>query len=485
MKKIILALLFACVACAPVWAQSAGLKLPPYKRVVLKNGLTVLLMEQTEVPVVSFSFLIKAGSVNDPAGKEGVAALTAGLLRKGTKNRTADQLSNELDFIGGSLGAGAGLDSTGGGAEFVKKDVDKGLDLLADALLNPTFPEDEVKKALAQSIDGIKSAKDNPQAVIGAYYNTYLFGSHPYGRPANGDEKSLANITRDDLVKFYEEKYKAFNTILAVVGDFSAAEMEAKLNAKFGAWGGELMTKTLPPAKKGGKPMTVAALPMSAMQGTPGDAKPFVGKKLLLVDKPNTVQTYFYIGNLGVARSNPDRVGINVVNTLFGGRFTSMLNSELRIKTGLTYGARSSFTFSRQPGAFTISTYTQTATTEKAIDLTLDILRRLHEKGITAEELKSAKEYIKGQYPTRIETTDQLAQQLITNEFYGLGDGEINDYYAKIDAMTLTDAQRIIKQYFPLDNLVFVLVGDAAKIRDVAKKYAPKMDAKAITDAGF
>jgi predicted Zn-dependent peptidase len=470
---------------APVLAQSAGLKLPPYKKLQLKNGMTVLLMEQTEVPVVSFSFIIRAGSVSDPVGKEGVASLTAGLLRKGTKNRTADQLSNELDFIGGSLSFGAGTDFTSGSAEFIKKDLDKGLDLVADTLLNPTFPEDEVKKLLTQSANGVKAAKDNPQVVIGQYYNRYLFGSHPYGRPSGGDETSLASITREDIVKFYGEKYKAFNTILAVVGDFNTADMEAKLNARFGAWGGNLITRTIPPAKKGDKQMTVMAAPVSAIQETPSEPKPFVGKKLLLVDKPNTVQTYFYIGNVGVSRANPDRVGINVVNTLFGGRFTSMLNSELRIKTGLTYGARSFFDQRAQPGAFAISTYTRTETTEKAIDLALDILKRLHEKGVTEEELKSGKEYIKGQFPTSVETTDQLARARANFTFYGLTDAEINDYYTKIDAMTVAEANRIIKKYYPLENLVFVLVGKGSEISKAAQKYAPKVDTKNITDAGF
>jgi predicted Zn-dependent peptidase len=476
---------------APVLAQSAGLKLPPYKKLQLKNGMTVLLMEQTEVPVVSFSFIIRAGSVSDPVGKEGVASLTAGLLRKGTKNRTADQLSNELDFIGGSLGFGAGTDFTSGSAEFIKKDLDKGLDLVADTLLNPTFPDDEVKKLLTQSANGVKAAKDNPQAVIGQYYNRYLFGSHPYGRPSGGDETSLAAITRDDIVKFYNDKYKASNTILAVAGDFNTAEMEAKLNAKFGAWAGDapllrdaVVDKMAKP-KSGKKPMAgpppTAAQPVSNVPAP----QPFVGKKLLLVDKPNTVQTYFYIGNVGVSRANPDRVGINVVNTLFGGRFTSMLNSELRIKTGLTYGARSFFDQRAQPGAFAISTYTRTETTEKALDLALDILKRLHEKGVTEEELKSGKEYIKGQFPTSVETTDQLARALANFTFYGLTDAEINDYYTKIDAMTVAEANRIIKQYYPLDNLVFVLVGKGSEISKVAQKYAPKVDTKAITETGF
>jgi zinc protease len=162
-----------------------------------------------------------------------------------------------------------------------------------------------------------------------------------------------------------------------------------------------------------------------------------------------------------------------------------MLNTELRIKTGLTYGARSSFSQRLRPGPFSISTYTENATTEKAIDLALEVLRRLHEKGITEQELKSAKEYLKGQFPPSIETTDQLAALIAQLEFYGLGAGEVNDYYAKVDSMTVADARRVIKQYFPLDNLVLVLVGKASAIQAVAKKYAPKVDEKQISQPGF
>ncbi|HKC87341.1 MAG TPA: insulinase family protein, partial [Blastocatellia bacterium] len=185
------------------------------------------------------------------------------------------------------------------------------------------------------------------------------------------------------------------------------------------------------------------------------------------------------------ARTNPDRVYIRVVNTLFGGRFTSMLNDALRVSSGLTYGAGSSFSENRARGPFVIGTYTRNATTEKAIDLTLDILKRLHEQGVGEADLKSAKAYIKGQFPPRIETTDQLAAQIAQLEFFGLDEREINDFNAKIDAMTLDDARRVIKQYFPLDNLVFVLIGKANEIESVAKKYAPKMDTKSISQPGF
>lgn len=444
------------------FVSAEGLKLPPYKKLKLKNGLTVLLMEQHEIPIISFSFLVKTGSTADPAGKEGVASLTASLLRKGTKSRSSEQLSAELDFIGGQLSAGADYDYTSGRAEFLKKDLAKGLDLLSDALLNPTFPADEVTKLLKQSIDSAKSAKDQAGAVIGDYFAAYLYGSHPYGRPTDGDQKSLSNITREDITKFYESYYTPSNTILAVAGDFNSAEMEKLLTDKFGGWADKKAPAVNLPA-----PATVS------------------GKKLLLVDKPDSTQTYFEIGNVGVARTNPDRVYIGVINTLFGGRFTSMLNDALRVSSGLTYGARSSFDQRKAAGPFAISTYTRNATTEKAIDMALDILKRLHEKGITEEDLNSAKNYIKGQYPPRIETTDQQANLMAQLEFYGLDERDINEYYAKIDSMTLADAQRIIKQYFPLENLVFVLVGKASEIESVAKKYATKFDTKSINQPGF
>ena len=162
-----------------------------------------------------------------------------------------------------------------------------------------------------------------------------------------------------------------------------------------------------------------------------------------------------------------------------------MLNTELRIKSGLTYGARSSFIRFRLAGPFVISTYTRNETTEKAIDMTLDVLKRLHEKGVSEDELKSAKTYLKGQFPTTIETGDQLADLLAQLELYGLDASDVNGYYAKIDSMTMADAQRVIKQYFPIDSLVFVLIGKASEIEPIVRKYAPRIDKKTISQVGF
>jgi len=452
----------SCALSAVAQGPSVELKLPPYRKVKLENGMTLLLMEQHEVPLVSFSVVVRSGATADPAGKEGLASVTAELLRKGTKTWTADQLSGELDFIGGQLAANAAADSTSVAAEFVKKDLAKGLDLLADVIVNPTFPEDEVTKIVKQRLDGIKASKDRAQGAIGQYFNRYLYGSHPYGRPPAGDESSLAALTRDDVVRFYGANYIPGGIIFAASGDFFTSEMEKLLTGKFSTWQA--------------KPSTAVRVP---------DPTPAQGKRLLLVDKPDSTQTFFRIGNVGVARSNPDRVWIDVVNTLFGGRFTSWLNTELRIKSGLTYGASSRFDERLKPGPFFISSFTPNSTTAQALDLALATLQRLHEAGITKEELQSAKTYIKGQFPPEIETTDRLAATIAELEFFSLDEREVNTFYSKVDAMTLADAKRIVREYFPLEKLVFVLIGKASEIEPVVKKYAKTMDKKGITEPGF
>src|SRR5580704_10898839 len=198
---------FLLLFCPAAPAQS--LHLPAHEKIVLKNGLTVLLMEKRGVPLINIFALVKTGAAADPAGQEGLASITASLLRKGTKARTAQQFAADFDYIGGSFGSDTGADFTDVSAEFLTKDLASGLELFSDALLHPVFPQSETDKILAQSLDGVKSAKDDPQSVLGFYYAGYLYGPHPYGRPSDGDEVSLKRIQRDTIVKFYEANYAA------------------------------------------------------------------------------------------------------------------------------------------------------------------------------------------------------------------------------------------------------------------------------------
>jgi predicted Zn-dependent peptidase len=214
-------------------------------------------------------------------------------------------------------------------------------------------------------------------------------------------------------------------------------------------------------------------------------AAPAKGKRLLLIDKPDATQTYFAVGNIGTAVNDHDRVATRVVNTIFGGRFTSELNEALRVESGYTYGAGSSFDSRKTPGPFVIRSFTKNETTTPAIDLALQVLQKLHKNGVTAEQLASAKSYIKGQFPPSIETSAQLARRIVTDDFYGMNDDEVNQLEARVDAVTPEIARQVIEKHFPLDNLVFVLIGKASAIRPAVKKYADKMDERAISEPGF
>jgi predicted Zn-dependent peptidase len=209
------------------------------------------------------------------------------------------------------------------------------------------------------------------------------------------------------------------------------------------------------------------------------------GKRLLLVDKPDATQTYFAIGNVGVSATDPDRVAIRVVNTAFGGTFASLLNSALRIESGYTYGANSFFQMEKAAGPFAIYSFTKNETTVPAIDLALKVLDDFHKNGLTQAQLDTAKKYIKGQFPPRIETSGQLASRIASNEFYGLDDNEINQLESRIDAVTVESARQVIAKHFPKENLVFTLIGKASEIRPAVKKYADTMDERKISEPGF
>ena len=248
-----------------------------------------------------------------------------------------------------------------------------------------------------------------------------------------------------------------------MTGDFKSADMKKRLTDAFGGW-----TKTKLPVP--------AAVPPAKI----------TGRQVLLVDAPGAAQTYFLMGNIGVSRKYADRAPLDVVNTLFGGRFTSMLNSELRIKSGLTYGARSQLVRATQPGQWQIASYTRTDATVQAADLALETFARFKQgDAIDATALDSGKTYLLGQFPTQLETSPQWARQLAELEFYGLNRSYVEGYGPALASVTLADAARVSAEVYPSpDNLVIVFIGDAAKIRDGIRKYGPLTEMK-LTDPAF
>ncbi len=444
---------------------AAQVRLPQYTRQVLPNGVVLDLMPRKDVPLITLRAVVKGGAESDPGEMAGLAAVTAELLRRGTATRSSDQFSEDLDSLGATFQAGVNEQSTWIQSEFLSRNLDRGLELFAEAIVKPAFPEPEVKKALAQRIDASRSQKDMPPAAIPLYFRSFFYGpDHPYGRPSAGDEVTLAGVSRKHIADYHARTYVGGNMIIIAAGDFDPAALAPKLAGAFGpvaAGTAYVWKKDSPPARG-------------------------ASARLLLVDKPDATQTYFMIGQPGIHRTHPDRVPLWLVNTLFGGRFTSMLNDQLRVTSGLTYGAGSFVEESRLTGAIVLNTYTPLATTEKAIDMALDVQKRLYEKGITADQLASAKAYVKGTFPMRaLETTDQLAAMLGQMELFGLGRGEVDDLFARIDSVTLERANAVAKKYYEPANLCFTLLGNASKIRAIAAKYAPKVEEVPITKAGF
>lgn len=443
----------------------AQVKLPPYSRQTLPNGAVLDLIPRKDVPLATLTVVIRGGAESDPAGQEGLAGVTAELLRRGTATRTADRFSEELESLGATYRAGADRQATLVAAEFLSKSAPQAIGLLADAILNPTFPAEEVKKALAQRIDAAKSVKDNPMAAAAEYFQAFFYApGHPYAAPVNGDEISLAKIDRAAIAGYHRSMYTGANLIVIAAGDFDPTAL------------GTLLTKTF------------GSVPHGTAYEWRKDQPPARAEKprLLLVDKPDLTQTYFQIGQPGISYTHPDRTVLWLVNTLFGGRFTSMLNEELRVKSGLTYGARCSLERDRLTGAIAISTYTRTESTQKAIDLALDVLRRLNEKGIDRAQLASAKAYLKGTFPSQnLETADQIAGVVAELELYGLGKDEIDGLFARIDAVTLDAANAAARKYYRPEGLVFLLLGNAAKVREAARKYAPEMMETGIQSPGI
>jgi predicted Zn-dependent peptidase len=442
---------------------AAGVKLPAYQSSTLANGTLVVLVEKRDTPLVSMNVTVRGGALGDPYGKDGVASLFADLIQRGAGARDAAQFAEAIENAGGILTAGAGSESLSVGASFLARDVDLMLELVADALQRPRLDAVEFDKARTLAVQSIVAAKDSdPRRLIDSYGDAWLFRGHPYGRPVGGSESALAAISLDDLKRYYTDQIGGDRLIIVVVGDIDSAAMMKKLEESFGSW------------RKAAAAVPVVAAPERVK-----------GRPVLLIDKPGATQTYFWLGNVGASRTDPARSAQSVVNTVFGGRFTSMLNTELRVKSGLTYGARASFNRGLQPGAFSIASYTETATTTQAIDLAFETLARLRKDGLDAAQLQSSQSYILGQFPPTLETSGQIAARLADMMFYGLGPEDVNEYADRVMQVDAAAVRSAIELSFPHpDDLVIVLIGDAAKIRDAVRKYGPVTEMK-ISDPQF
>lgn len=437
------ATVLSLVPAAP--SGAAPVPLPPVTRARLKNGLTVLIVPSHRLPVVSLRMVTRAGSATDPAGREGLAGLTADLMTQGAAARNARQVAEAIAFVGGSLEASAGAEQLVVTCEVMSRDLGAGLELFHDVIVAPTFPAEEFARQKSEALAAIASDRDDPGTVADNGVLPFAFGSSALGHPVSGWEKSVAKLTRDDVVAFHAGHVTPSNALLAVVGDVEPTALLADLQKRFSDW------KSAGP----GPPAPAIAPPMVS-----------TGRRVRILEKPEVTQTQIRMVSMGVARNHPDYYPIVVANTILGAGFTSRLVNAIRVEQGLTYGISSSFRMYRDAGTFNVTTFTRNATLRRTIDETLRVIRTLIEEGPSMDELDKAKRYLTGQYPLGLQAPGSLARALLDIEFYGLDPATMQNYDAKVNAVTLEDVRRSLRSYFEADHLKILVVSnpDSARV---------------------
>jgi zinc protease len=424
-------------------ALAGNVQLPPITEDTLDNGLIVVAVENHELPTMTMRMIIRCGSAYDPKGKAGLANFTSDMLRKGTESRSATEISEEIDFVGGSLGASADRDAINIFCGVLVKHLDVGLDLLSDIVLHPAFDTTEIERLRKQTLSGIIQSKDDPNTLNVNGFNDLLFGGHPYGHPVVGTESSVSAIEQGDIAGFYAHFFRPNNSFLVIAGDITPNEILQKVAAAFSGW------------KQAEIPGLEATTPPSPQ-----------GYKILLVNKPDATQTNIRFGHFGITRQNPDYYPVMLMNYILGVGFVSRLNEEVRVKGGMTYDIRTQNEWNIMPGAYFCNTFTENDSTMSAIRASLRVIREMREAEVTDEEYIDAVNFYGGYYPMTLETPDQVASEIIKVKLYGLPVSYIQEFTQNIGKVTKADILRVARKYIDPDNMVFCVVSNAEDVAD-------------------
>lgn len=414
------------------------IQLPPTHRATLDNGLEVLVLEQPNLPIVQFDLRVGAGgTARDPDGKSGLASFVARMLTEGTEKRSADEIAEQIDFVGGQLGASASTDYATANAKVLSQDLDVGLELLSDVAINPTFPGSNMSTIRQQLLGNVRSAQDNPSALVERRFRDMLFGSdHPLGRLPT--EASINAISRDDLRGFHEAHYRPNVSTLVVAGDVTPAEIMPKVREAFGAW------------QRASVPELDLASP-----STPES------RDALFVHKPGQTQVQIALGQPGLAVSSDDYLAMQIANyVLGGGAFSSRLLQVVRSEAGQTYSISSQYAAYRFPGFFRVSTFTRNDQLKDTLQLVMDELAKFQSEGLTADELNAAKDHIAGSYVLGLETLSGLANEVQNAVTYDRGLDWIRDYKSTIRSISLDEINQTIPEHLHPNGLQMTLLGD-------------------------
>jgi len=421
------------------WVPNPKLSPARTERIVLPNGLVLVVRENHANPTVGISGNLKAGGMYNPKDRMGLASFTAEMLARGTTTQTSQQIAEKLDFIGARLSASAGIEAANFQAYCLSENFEQVFSLLADILRRPSFPEGEVAKLRGEFETGIKEENDDLWNVSRRELNNALFPEgHPYHQTPRGTLESVGAITRQDVLGFYQTHYRPDTMILIVVGDVTVEQVKKQCQDLFGDWS------------------AAGKAPAYGIPSVPLAEKP-ERKVVPMMDKSEAIVR---MGHAGIARSDPDYYPCEVMNFILGsGSFTSRLMADLRDKQGLTYGVFSYFQATQGAGPFGIVMQVNPKDVDRAVSATRADLEEFIAKGITEQELKGAKDYLIGNLPLSLESNSGIAQMLLETEFYHLGLDYVERYPALIRAVTREDVQNMARKHLHPDRLATVIAG--------------------------
>jgi len=426
---VLLAALAVSVAPAPVAAA------PIAHREVLPNGIVLLVAERPAVPIVAVRVSMRAGAAFEPADRAGLANLTGALLTRGTAKRTGPQIDEAIEFVGGSLEAGAGRDSLTASLSVLKKDLTLGMDLLSEVVLAPAFPPEELKRKVAQIQAAIKRSEEDPNTVAGRALARLVYPNHPYGTPVEGTVESVGTLTRDDVVSFYRGHARPDSTVIAVVGDITVDEARREMVKRFGGWARpSAPVPTVPSVSAGGAPKSET-----------------ITKEL--------TQATLMLGRQAIRQVDPDYFPLIVASYVLGGGSASRLYGRVRDEGGLAYSVYSYVAPARYGAAFTVAAQTRTAEVAKVGEILKEELARMTREPVKDDELKLAKDYLIGSFPLRLDTSAKVADFIVAIEEQGLGLDYADRYKASVAKVTVADVQRVAGKFFRPDSFNRVVVG--------------------------
>jgi predicted Zn-dependent peptidase len=435
---------------APVSSEILRVKLPQPVEAKLKNGLTVLILEDRRAPFVSLQLhLDGAGALFEPAEMAGLAQTTAQMLREGTKTRTSLEIAEETDRLGASIGAGAsfGAPDTVLSASGLSDNFDSWFSIVVDLLLQPSFPADELEKLKQRMRVQLREQRSGANFLLGERFNRVVFGDHPAAR-ISASAQSLDRITREALIQWHRDRFTPQNAILGIAGNVRAKELIAKLEKQLASWKKGVVERAWPPD------------PVAART-----------RKVSLVHRPNSVQTTIALGNIAIDRRSPDYVPMVVMNDVIGGGASGRLFLNLREEKGYTYGVYSSFSALRYPGPWRAGGNMRTEVTDAALVEFFKEIRRIRDEKVSSRELEESKRAIVASFALSLEQPSRLLNFAIIRKLHGLPADYWDTYPQKIMAVTAEDVQRVARRYLNPDALQLVAVGDATKIKSALEKY--------------